>query len=86
MIKTIFFIFASFVWISASKVEIKENKLHEKHNIFQKTLHIRNFGKFINFFTAISKDHVACNYYAPNQARCQRVFFNIENGQIRVPK
>ena len=78
MIKTIFFIFASFVWISASKVEIKENRLHEKHNIFQKTLHIRNFGKFKNFFTAISKDHVACNYYAPNQNRCQRVFVNIK--------
>ena len=74
MIKTIFLIFASFGWITASKVEIKENKLHEKHNIFQKTLHIRNFGKFKNFFTAISNDHVACNY----QARCQRVFVNIE--------
>ena len=78
MIKTIFFIFASFGWISASKVEIKENKLHEKHNIFQKTLHKGNFGKFKNFFSAIGKDHNACNYYAPNQARCQRVFVNIE--------
>ena len=78
MIKTIFFIFASFGWISASKVEIKENKLHEKHNIFQKTLHKGNFVKFKNFFTAIGKDPVACNYYAPNQARCQRVFVNIE--------
>ena len=78
MIKTVFLIFASFGWITASKVEIKENKLHEKHNIFQKTLHMRNFGKFKNFFTAISKDHVACNYYAPNQNRCQRVFVNIK--------
>ena len=30
-----------------------------------------------NFFTVIRKDPDACNYYVPNQARCQRVFVNI---------
>jgi hypothetical protein len=31
-----------------------------------------------NFFTEIRKDPDACNYYVPNQERCQRVFVNIE--------
>ena len=33
---------------------------------------------YINFFTEIRKDPDACNYYVPNQERCQRVFVNIE--------
>ena len=76
MMKNIFFIFASFGWISASKVEIEENKLQEKTQHISEDI-AGNFENFENFFTAIGKDHVACNYYAPNQARCQRVFVNI---------
>ena len=73
MIKNLLFIFAFFGCISASKVEIKENKFHES------TQHIsEDVGKFRNFFTTIRKDPDACNYYVPNQARCQRVFVNIE--------
>ena len=33
---------------------------------------------YINFFTEIRKDPDACNYYVPNQERCQRVYVNIE--------
>ena len=77
MMKNIFFIFASFGWISASKVEIEENKLQEKTRHISEDI-ARNFESFENFFTAIGKDHVACNYYAPNQNRCQRVFVNID--------
>ena len=43
-----------------------------------------NVGRFKNFFTEIRKDPDACNYYAPNQARCQRVFVNIE-ALIKTP-
>ena len=75
--KNVFFIFASIGCISASKVEIKENKFHESTQHISEDI-VENFGRFKNFFTAISKDHDACNYYAPNQARCQRVFVNIE--------
>ena len=73
MIKNLLFIFAFFGCISASKVEIKENKFHES------TQHIsEDVEKFRTFFTTIRKDPDACNYYVPNQARCQRVFVNIE--------
>ena len=76
--KNLFFIFASFGWISASKVEIKGNKLHERTQHISEDV-VGNFEKkFTNFFTAISKDQVACNYYAPNQKRCQRVFVNVD--------
>ena len=37
-----------------------------------------------NFFTEIRKDPDACNYYVPNQERCQRVFVNIE-ALIKTP-
>ena len=78
MMKNLFFIFASFGWISASKVEIKGNKLHERTQHISEDV-VGNFEKnFTNFFTAISKDQVACNYYAPNQKRCQRVFVNVD--------
>ena len=78
MMKNLFFILASFGWISTSKVEIKGNKLHEKTQHISEDI-VGNFEKnFTNFFTAISKDQVACNYYAPNQKRCQRVFVNVD--------
>ena len=85
MIKNLLFIFPSFACISASKIEIKENKFHRRKQHVSVDI-VGNFGNFKNFFKAIGKDPAACNYYAPNQARCQRVFFNIENGQMRVPK
>ena len=77
MIRNLLFIFASFGCIQASKVPIKENKFHGKKQEISEDV-VRNFGNFKNFFTAIHKDPDACNYYAPNQARCQRVFVNIE--------
>ena len=77
MIKNLLFIFASFGCISASKVEIKENKFHESSRHISEDV-VKIFGNFKNFFTVIRKDPAACNYYAPNQARCQRVFVNIE--------
>ena len=64
---------------------VKENKFHRRKQHVSEDI-VGNFGIFKNFFTAIGKDPTECNYYAPNQARCQRVFFNIENGQMRVPK
>ena len=76
MIKNIFFILASFGCIAASEVRIKENKFHGEKHISEDSE--GNFGPYKNFFTAIRKDPDACNYYAPNQARCQRVFVNIE--------
>ena len=77
MIRNLLFIFASFGCIQASKVPIKENKFHGKKQEISEDI-VRNFGNFKNFFTVIRKDPDACNYYAPNQARCQRVFVNIE--------
>ena len=77
MIKYLLFIFASFGCISASKVEKKEEKFHESsHHISEDV--VRNFENYQNFFTVIRRDPDACNYYVPNQARCQRVFVNIE--------
>ena len=77
MIRNFFFMLASFGCIAASEVRIKENKLHgEKQHISEDIE--GNFGHFKNFFTAIRTDPDACDYYAPNQARCQRVFVNIE--------
>ena len=77
MIQNLLFIFASFGCISASKVEIKENKFYESTQHISEDV-VGNFGNFKNFFTAIRKDPDTCNYYVPNQARCQRVFVNIE--------
>ena len=77
MIRNLLFIFASFGCIQASKVPIKENKFHGKKQEISEDV-VRNFGNFKNFFTVIRKDPDACNYYAPNQARCKRVFVNIE--------
>ena len=77
MIRNLLFIFASFGCIPASKIQIKENKFHGKKQHISEDI-VRNFGNFKNFFTAIRKDPDACNHYAPNQARCQRVFVNIE--------
>ena len=77
MIKYLLFIFASFGCISASKVEIKENKFRESSQHISEDV-VRNFENYQNFFTVIRKDPDACNYYVPNQARCQRVFVNIE--------
>ena len=77
MIQYILVIFVSFGCISASKVEIKENKFHESSQHISEDV-VRNFENYQNFFTVIRKDPDACNYYVPNQARCQRVFVNIE--------
>jgi hypothetical protein len=77
MIKNLLFIFVSFGCISASNVEIKENKFYESTQHISEDV-VGNFGNFKNFFTAIRKDPDTCNYYVPNQARCQRVFVNIE--------
>ena len=76
MIKYLLFIFASFGCISASKVEIKENKFRESSQHISEDV-VRNFENYQNFFTVIRKDPDACNYYVPNQVRCQRVFVNI---------
>ena len=76
MIKYLLFIFASFGCISASEVEIKENKFHESSQHISEDV-VRNFENYQNFFTVIRRDPDACNYYVPNQARCQRVFVNI---------
>ena len=76
MIQNVLFIFASFGYISASKIKITEDKFHgRKQDISEDA--VRNFDKYKNFFILIRKDPDACNYYAPNQARCQRVFVNI---------
>ena len=56
---------------------VKENKFHRRKQHVSEDI-VGNFGIFKNFFTAIGKDPTECNYYAPNQARCQRVFVNIE--------
>ena len=77
MIQNLLFIFASFGCVPASKIPIKENKLHGKKQRISEDI-VGNVGNFKNFFTAIRKDPDACNYYVPNQARCQRVFVNIE--------
>ena len=77
MLKTLLFIFASFECISASKVEIQENKFHESTQHISEEI-AENFGNFQNFFTVVRKDPDVCNYYAPNQYRCKRVFVNIE--------
>ncbi len=39
---------------------------------------VGHFENYKNFFTAVTKDHVTCNFYAPNQARCLRVLVNID--------
>ena len=77
MIQNLLFIFASFGCIPASKIQIKGNKFHGKNTHISEDI-AGNFGNIKNFFTVIRKDPDACNYYAPNQARCQRVFVNIE--------
>ena len=77
MMKNLLFIFASFGCISESKVSIKENKFIESTQHISEDI-VGNFGKFKNFFTVIRKDPDVCNYYAPNQYRCKRVFVNIE--------
>ena len=73
MIRNFLFIFASYGCIPASKIPLKENMFHGKKQQISE-----NIGNFKNFFTAIHKDPDACNHYAPNQARCQRVFVNIK--------
>ena len=76
MLQNLLFIFASFGCISASKIKIKEDKFHgRKQDISEDA--VRNFGKYKNFFILIRKDPDACNYYAPNQRICRRVFVNI---------
>ena len=77
MIRNLLFIFASFGCIPASKIQIKGNKFHGKHTHISEDI-AGNFGNIKNFFTVIRKDPDACNYYAANQARCKRVFVNIE--------
>ena len=76
MLQNFFFIFASFGYISASKIKIKEDTFDgTKQDISEDA--VRNFGKYKNFFILIRKDPDACNYYAPNQRICRRVFVNI---------
>ena len=78
MIKYLLFIFASFGCISASKVEIKENKFHESSQHISEDV-VRNFGKYKNFFILIRQDWDACNFYYPNQRICRRAFVNIRD-------
>ena len=73
MIRNLLFIIASFGCIPASKITMKEDKFHGKKQQISEDI-----GNFKNFFAAIRKDPDACNYFAPNQARCQRVFVDIE--------
>ena len=74
--QNVLFIFASFGYISASKIKITEDKFHgRKQDISEDA--VRNFDKYKNFFILIRKDPDACNYYAPNQRICRRVFVNI---------
>jgi hypothetical protein len=70
MIKNLLYIFTSFACISASKIEITSDSKKTWTNQSSDTV-LQFVQVFLN---------------APNQARCQRVFFNIENGQMRVPK
>ena len=77
MIRNLLFICVSFGCVPASKIQIKGNKFHGKNTHISEDI-AGNFGNIKNFFTVIRKDPDACNYYAPNQARCQRVFVNIK--------
>ena len=77
MIRNLLFICVSFGCVPASKIQIKGNKFHGKNTHISEDI-AGNFGNIKNFFTAIREDPDACNYYAPNQARCKRVFVNIE--------
>ena len=77
MIRNLLFICVSFGCVPASKIQIKGNKFHGKNTHISEDI-AGNFGNIKNFFTVIRKDPDACNYYVPNQERCQRVFVNIE--------
>ena len=73
MIQNLFFIFASFGCISASKIKIKDDKFNGRKQISEDITDI-----YKNFFILVKKDSNACNKYAPNQRRCKRVFVNIK--------
>ena len=77
MIQNLLFIFASFGYISASKIKIKEDKFQGRKQHMSGDI-AGNFVNFKNFFILIRKDPDACSKYAPIQPRCKRVFVNIE--------